>query len=202
MDDDLGPIESAAPGMAVSVMPHGESVNGYGQGVLEASRGFSIYVTTPDRAWHAGDEVVLACGAMGRRVAALARFRDYAEGRAVFSGQSPWRPFNRRLLERYPVHLSATLDSSGLAVPVTVTDISMGGAAVLVAATPDDARALLLRVTTSAGEAVLPVAVAGGHADQAGTVLHLRFEDMTPEAALVIETMVASLAAGIAAEAA
>lgn len=201
MDDDFGPIESAAPGMAVSVMPRSESVTGYGQGVLEACRGFSIYVTTPDRAWHAGDEVVLACGAMGRRVAALARFRDYAEGRAVFSRQSPWRPFNRRLLERYPVHLWATLDGSGQATPVIITDISMGGAAVLVAATPDAARTLL-RVTTPAGEAVLPVAVAGGHAGEAGTVLHLRFEDMTPEAALVIETIVASLGAGIASEAA
>ncbi|MCL4243462.1 MAG: PilZ domain-containing protein [Dehalococcoidia bacterium] len=201
MDDDLGPIESAAPGMAVSVMPRGASATGYGQGVLEACRGFSIYVATHDRAWRAGDEVVLACGAMGRRVAALARFRDYGQEQAVFSRQSPWRPFNRRVLERYPVHISATLDGPGQAVPVAVTDISMGGAAVLVSETPDAARSLL-RLTTPAGQAVLPVAVAGGHADEAGTVLHLRFEDMAPEAALVVETLVASLVAGIAAEAA
>lgn len=201
MDDDLGPIEDASPGMAVSVMPRGESGSGYGQGVLEANRGFSVFVTTPERAWSPGDEVVLACGAMGRRVAALARFRDYGEGRAIFSRQSPWRPFNRRLLERYPVQLSATLGRAGEAVPVTVTDISMGGAAVLVAATPETARTSL-HITTSAGDVVLPVAVAGGHADDAGTVLHLRFEDVTPEAALVLETLVAGLVAGLAADAA
>ncbi len=187
--------------MAVSVMPRGESGGAHGQGVLEANRGFSVYVTTSERAWRPGDEVVLACGAMGRRVAALARFRDYGEGRAIFFRQSPWRPFNRRLLERYRVQLSATLGDGDRAVPVTVTDISMGGAAVLVAATPDTARTLL-RVTTPTGEAVLPVAVAGGHAEASGTVLHLRFEDVTPEAALVIETLVGSLAAGLAADAA
>ena len=187
--------------MAVSVMPRGESGGAHGQGVLEANRGFSVYLTTSERAWRPGDEVVLACGAMGRRVAALARFRDYGEGRAIFFRQSPWRPFNRRLLERYRVQLSATLGDGGEVVPVTVTDISMGGAAVLVAATPGSARTSL-HITTSAGEAVLPVGVAGGHAEEAGTVLHLRFEDVTPEAALVLETLVASLAAGLAADAA
>lgn len=198
MNDDLGPIEHASPGMAVSVMPRGESGGSHGQGVLEANRGFSVYVTTSERTWRPGDEVVLACGAMGRRVAALARFRDYGEGLAIFFRQSPWRPFDRRLLERYRVQLSATLGDGGELVPVTVTDISMGGAAVLVAATPGAAR-ISLRITTASGEMVLPAGVAGGHAEEAGTVLHLRFEDVTPESALVLETLVGSLAAGLAA---
>jgi hypothetical protein len=201
MDDDLGPIEDASPGMAVSVMPRGEPGGAHGQGILEAIRGFSVSVTTPERTWQTGDEVVLACGAMGRRVAALARFRDYGDGRAIFFRQSPWRPFNRRLLERYRVQLSATLDADGDVVPVTVTDISMGGAAVLVAATPGAARTSL-HLRTSAGEALLPVGIAGGHAEGSGTVLHLRFEDVPPGAALVLETLVTTLASGLAADAA
>jgi hypothetical protein len=201
MDDELGPIESAVPGMAVSIMPRGEPARAHGQGVLEANRGFSVYVTTSEHNWRPGDEVVVACGAMGRRVAALARFRDYVEGRAVFFRQSPWRPFNRRLLERYRVSLSATLGHAAGAVAVTVVDISMGGAAVLVGVTPDAARTTL-SIVTADGEAELPVAITGGHAESPGLVLHLRFEDVTPEAALVLETLIARLAAGLAADAA
>jgi hypothetical protein len=198
MEGDLGPIESALPGMAVSVMPRAESGNGHGQGVLEATPGFSVYVTTSERAWSPGDDVVLACGAMGRRVAALARFRDYGDGRAIFSRQSPWRPFNRRQSVRYQVNLSATLGDKGGAVPVTVTDISMGGAAALVSATPEAIRTTL-HLATDAGNVALPVAIAGGHADAAGTVLHLRFEEVTPAAALVLDVLVARLVASVTA---
>lgn len=201
MDAELGPIENVSPGMAVTVMPRGESGVAYGQGVLASSRGFSVYVRTPECPWQPGDEVVLACGALGRRAAALARFRQHTGGQAIFSRQSPWRPFNRRSLQRYVTSLAATLGPAELAMDVTVTAISMGGAAVLVAETPADVQTWL-RMATPGGECALPVAIVGGHGDEAGTVLHLRFEDVTPEAALVLRGFVSSLAAALVSEAA
>ncbi len=200
MDAELGPIESVAPGMAVTVMPRGESSVAYGQGVLQSSRGFSVYIATGDCPWQPGDEVVLACGALGRRVAALGRFREHGDGQAIFSRQSPWRPFNRRSLQRYTTSVAATLGQEP-EIDVTVTDISMGGAAVLVAETPADVKTWL-RMATPAGECALPVAIVGGHGDEAGTILHLRFEEVTPEAALVLQGFVSGLAAALVSEAA
>lgn len=201
MDAELGPIESVSPGMAVTVMPRGEWGVAYGQGVLQSSRGFSVYISTTECPWQPGDEVVLACGALGRRAAALARFREHTGGQAIFSRQSPWRPFNRRSLERYATSLAATLGLPEPVIDVTVTDISMGGAAVLVAETPPGAR-MWLRMATPAGECAVPVAIVGGHGDEAGTILHLRFEDVTPEAALVLRGFVSGLASALASEAA
>ena len=198
MDDDLGPFESVATGMAVSVMPRGENPRAHGEGILEASRGFSVSVLTGDRSWQPGDEVVLACGAMGRRMAALARFRAYGDGRASFFRESPWRPFNRRLLDRYPVSLSATL---GDGAPATVTDLSAGGAAVLVGETPESVHTSLT-IGAGAEQVALAVSVVGGHAEESGTVLHLRFDDVTPEAALFLGSLLARLVRGLAAEAA
>jgi hypothetical protein len=200
MDPEIGPIESVAPGMACTVMARDGSDTAYGHGVLESARGFSVYISTPDCPWQPGEEVVLACGALGRRVAALARFREHTGSRASFSRQSPWRPFNRRTLERYATNLAATL-GEGPGTDVLVTDISMGGAAVLVVETPASVKTPL-RLTTPAGDCVLPVAIVGGHGDEAGTVLHLRFEEVTPEAALVLQGFVSSLVAALVSEAA
>lgn len=200
MDPEIGPIESVAPGMACTVTARDGSDTAYGQGVLESARGFSVYISTRDCPWQPGEEVVLACGALGRRVAALARLREHTGGRAIFSRQSPWRPFNRRSLERYATSVAATLGEEP-GMDVVVTDISMGGAAVLVAETPADVKTWI-RMTTPAGECAVPVAIVGGHGEDAGTVLHLQFEEVTPEAALVLQGFVSSLAAAVVSEAA
>lgn len=195
-DDDAGPVESVEPGMSVSVMPRGGAGPGRDSGILAASRGFSIYVRTGDQPWQPGDEVVIACGALGRRVAALARFRSYGDGQALFTRQSPWRPFNRRILDRYPVALNATFGPAAAAVPVTITDISAGGAAVQVKTIPSFTSGPLT-ISAGAARSALAATIVGGHAESGGIVLHLRFVDCNPESALVLGALLGDIISGM-----
>lgn len=201
MEDLDSPIESVQTGMAVSVMPRACSSAEAEYGVLAGARGFSVYVSTDAHPWQPGDHVVIACGALGRRVAALARFREYADDNALFTRQSPWRPFNRRVLDRYPVSLGATFGKTGASVPATITDISAGGAAVLLDSTPDFVRGPLT-ITAGSRQITIASAVVGGHAEDAGIVLHLRFEDANPDAAIFLGGLIGDIISGMTFEAA
>ncbi len=184
MDEDLGPIAAPVIGAPAIVIPRGEAPGG--RGTLAAERLFAVVVAVDEAPWQYGDEVIISVGERGAAVAALARFREARPGQAVFTRQSPWRPFDRRAFDRYPVAIAAAIAAPSERLPATIVeapapppgtalDLEWPGLAAPV-------RAVLVRSRLAAGSR---------HA------WHLRFEPLTPEAETVLRQLIAALAAAL-----
>ncbi len=198
MEDELGPIGQASPGAPVTIIPR--SACGGGTGVLKSAQLMAIQVTTADTGWEPGDDVIISNGVPGKTVAALAKFREYREGAAVFTRQSPWRPFNRRAFERYAVRLQVMVGSTPHEVPAMITDVSLGGASVVAAEAPTEERIEFV-MEVQGKRALVSAAVAGSHVDPEGVAWHLRFEGLSADASALVAELVETLAASLAAAA-
>lgn len=194
MEEDLGPIGQASAGSPVTIIPRSDCPGG--RGVLKSSQLMAIHITTDACPWEPGDDVIVSSGTPGQTVAALARFREARPGVAVFTRQSPWRPFNRRAFQRYSVRLQVMIGYTPHEVPATITDVSLGGAAVVTANPPEQDR---IEFALAVGEkrAVVTAAVTGSHEDPDGIAWHLRFEDLSPEAASLVAELVGTLATSL-----
>jgi hypothetical protein len=190
----VGPTATVIPGMAVEIMPR--SADGSvpsGGGVLAEVSGFSVFVETSGCPWSQGDDVIVACGPLGNRVGSLARFREQRGQKAVFIRQSPWRPLNRRAFERFPAELAAKWASGDDWKPGIVADVSHGGLALVVTSEPSvDTIRVQLEAGSSATTLVGNIVGRGGNAP--ATVLHLEFEDLSPEANAFLGDLVTRLA--------
>ena len=194
MEDELGPIGQAVPGDPVTVIPRSECEGG--RGVLKSAQLMAIQVATADAPWEPGDDVIISSGTPGKTVAALARFREYRGEVAVFTRQSPWRPFNRRAFQRYSVRLQVMIGQTPHEMPATITDVSLGGAAVG-AKTPPDAPRIEFAPVVGEHSALVAGVVTGSHSDPEGVSWHLKFEDLSPEADALIAGLVQTLAASL-----
>ena len=194
MEEELGPIGQAIPGAPVTIIPRSEC--GGGAGILKSAQLMAIHVSTDDTPWETGDDVIVSSGTPGQTVAALARFREYRPGVAVFTRQSPWRPFNRRAFQRYAVRLQVMVGTTPHEVPATITDVSLGGAAVVATSAPTDER---IEFTMAVGEkeALVSVLVTGSHADPDGVAWHLKFDGLSEDAAALVRELVDTLAASL-----
>jgi hypothetical protein len=193
VDDDLGPIAAPVVGAPATVIPRGDAPGG--RGTLLADRLFAVTLSIPDAPWQHGDEVIVSVGDRGATVAALARFREARPGQAVFTRQSPWRPFNRRAFERYGVSISAAVAVPSQRLPATVVDVSLGGCALeLDAPPPAGAEHVELDWPASPGPITARL-VRHRPVGPARYAWHLRFDPLTPGAAAFLSELVATLAA-------
>lgn len=195
MEEELGPIGQASPGSPVTVIPRSDCPGGHG--VLKSSQLMAVHIATDECPWQTGDDVIISSGTPGQTVAALARFREARPGVAVFTRQSPWRPFNRRAFTRYAVRLQVMVGTTPHEMPATITDVSLGGAAVVTSRPPHEDR---IEFTLAVGEkrALVTAAVTGSHKDPEGAAWHLRFENLSAEASALVEELVSTLAASLA----
>lgn len=193
MDEDIGPIAKPVIGAPAVVIPRAEAPSGHG--TLVADRLFAIVLAIPHAPWQYGDEVIVSVGERGATVAALARFREARPGEAVFTRQSPWRPFNRRAFERYPLRVVVALDSDP-GLPATIVDVSLGGCAVEVAASPAPGSAVHIHWPGSPGPIAARVV---RHRPLRGdlSTWHLQFEPLDPGAQAFLANLVAELAAAL-----
>ncbi|MEJ5221376.1 MAG: PilZ domain-containing protein [Tepidiforma sp.] len=195
MDEDLGPIAAPVIGAPAIVIPRGEAPGG--RGTLAAERLFAVVVAVDEAPWQYGDEVIISVGERGAAVAALARFREARPGQAVFTRQSPWRPFDRRAFDRYPVAIAAAIAAPSERLPATIVDLSLGGCAIEVEApAPPPGTALDLEWPGLAAP-VRAVLVRSRLAAGSRHAWHLRFEPLTPEAETVLRQLIAALAAAL-----
>ncbi len=191
MDDDIGPIAKPVIGAPAVVIPRAGSTGG--RGTLVADRLFAIVLAVPHAPWQYGDEVIVSVGEQGAAVAALARFREARPGEAVFTRQSPWRPFDRRSFDRYPLRLAIAL-AGAPGLSATVIDVSLGGCGIEVAAPAAHDEPLLLHWPGC--PAPIAARVVRHRATEAGHYAwHLRFEPLDPAARAFLIALVAELAA-------
>lgn len=104
------------------------------------------------------DDVILACGDPGERVAALARFKQADGPTAIFMRLRPWRArWIIRSYVRYYTHARATIRRKTGNLRASVVDISLGGLALELAQVPGAAR-LDVRVGTGTQPRILRAA--------------------------------------------
>jgi len=141
-----------------------------------------------------GQEVVIACGPVGKRVVLLARFREMRGAHAIFIRQSPWRPVDARLYPRYRTAITATLDSGDEQQQGRIIDISFGGAAVECEGSRHPRTVTLLFDGVPGG---LPCRVVNQDQADGHRVLHLQFESLASAARSHVQHLVESLGAEV-----
>lgn len=199
MEDELGPIASVEAGSPVTVIPRGGARGG--RGVLTSAHLFSLVVDGAGPEWQPGDDVIISGGEPGATVAALARFREYRGESAVFTRQSPWRPFNRRAFRRYSVRLHVVIGTAPHEMAAIIVDVSLGGAGVAAPAAPA-VEGVDFTLGVLGREAALSARVAGWRPDESGFIWHLEFDELSGEAAALVEDLVETLARSLAEDAA
>jgi hypothetical protein len=192
--DIAGPMGAVEPGMTVEVLPRSNASSVVsGGGVLAEVSGFSVFVQTAECPWSPGDYVIVACGPLGNRVGALARFREQRGERAVFIRQSPWRPLNRRAFERFPAELAAQWTAGSEWKPGIVADVSHGGLALVVTSEPGPG---FIRVRLEAGTATTTMVanIVGRSGTVPAAILHLEFEHLSAETGVFLGDLLDRLA--------
>jgi hypothetical protein len=184
---------SVDAGSPVEVLPRGGG-GPWCEGILHASRGFVVEVTFEGR-WPLkdGQDVILASGSPGNRVAALARFWLVKGNAAIFKRMSPWRPVDTRAFTRFAVQLRAHVrdDSGNNRWTGATIDLSLGGLAVTV---PGTVGSGIVEVALGGPDApFLPCRVVGVDEEDDGTVLHLAFISAGEAERAVIQSLVDEL---------
>jgi hypothetical protein len=162
------------------------------EGIFVGQRGFTISLRLEGNAFADGEDVLMACGPVGFRAAALARAVGEEGGIARFTRLSAWRAVDTREHPRYRTQLRATIRRTSGNVHGNVLDISRGGAAIAVSELPGGNR-LEVRVGTSHKAPLLPCRVVSFTDSEAQTVLHLRFEELAPPAVAYVDQLVAEV---------
>src|SRR5690242_17393068 len=125
MDDGGAAISTPAAGSPVVVTLRGGGAACEGEFVSQ--RAFTITLALGAPPYAEGDDVLIACGPVGSRVAALARFVSRSEGRARFARQSAWRAVDTRSHQRYRTSMRASIRRTEGNLHATVLDVSRGG---------------------------------------------------------------------------
>lgn len=173
-------------------VPAGEVCSG--SFVAQQAFNISIELESLPTALEPGQEVVIACGPVGKRVVLLARFREMRGTRAIFIRQSPWRPVDARLYPRYRTAITATVDSGADQQPGRIIDISIGGAAV---ECEGSRHPRTVNLTFEGVPGSLPCRVVKqDHAD-GHQVLHLQFESLASAARSHVQHLVENLGAEV-----
>lgn len=196
MDDDIGPIARPQIGAPAAVIPRGDAPGG--SGTLAAERLFTVDLAADDVPWQHGDDVIISVGEPGSAVAALARFREARPGHAIFTRQSPWRPFDRRAFARYRVRLDVLIPAPPGPIHAAIIDLSLGGCAVEALAPPPAEAPVALTLLEPSHLPPFPAAVVRSRPAGEGLHLwHLRFEPLEPRARAFLQDLVAALAAAL-----
>lgn len=162
------------------------------RGTLTGQQGFTVSITLVHsaQALAPGQEVVVACGPAGRRVALLARFGELRDGHAVFVRLSPWRPTDTRAFPRFTTSLHAFIAAADVLVHATVVDISLGGMAIE-AEGRVEADSILARIDDGDDSSPpLPCSVVRKRRDGESTRLHVEFGVLSSEATSFVERLV------------
>lgn len=184
-------------GEATIVMQRGAGSPLSWEGVFAGQRGFQIAVNCPgDCPFEEEEDVLLASGKLGSRIAALARFKGIHGGRAIFTKLSPWRPVDTRANPRYRTSMSAIARYEGGEFPAVVLDISLGGAALSAEAAPG-VQALQVCIGSRPGTPFLPCRVVARQEKCGAEVLHIRFGTMSVQANAHITQLIGDLCASL-----
>ena len=189
---------SATSGAAVEVLPRSGG-KAWCDGTLGVARGFVIEVAMRGECPLApGDDVILAGGPTGTRMAALARFKEMKGEVAVFKRMSPWRPVDTRSFTRFPVELRAVVVGEHEDSPRhgRTLDISRGGLAVLI----DDGSLESESLEVALGNPdtpYIPCRVVDQRTVAEGTILHLAFTEMGATEQRCIDALVDELSAAL-----
>ncbi len=196
---DAASLWAAEAGAPVEVLPRTGGKNPWCYGVLGTARGFLVEVDiTGICPLEPHDDVILAGGPTGSRMAALARFREMKDSVAVFKRMSPWRPVDTRAFTRFPVELRTVVvgEHEDSARHGRTLDLSRGGLAVLI----DDGTLESETLDVAFGDAnspYLPCRVVGRRSVGDGTILHLAFAEMGKREQACIDALVDELSAAL-----
>jgi hypothetical protein len=164
---------------------------------LEQARGFQVAMAMLGVCpFEPEDDVMIACGELGQRVAALARFKHLAGSTAVFTRLSSWRAVDTRSYVRYRTNARANIRRKSGNLRATVVDISLGGLALEVEELPGPAR-LEVRVGTRHNAPYLPCRVIRQREHDGHTVLHAAFEPLDVRSRSYVERLVAELCSAL-----
>ena len=167
------------------------------EGTFAGQRGFQFMVAFSGACPFTEDEdVLLACGEMGYRIAALARFKELRGTTAVFSRLSPWRAVDSRTHPRFRTQMRANLRRKIGNLHGTVLDISRGGLSLAIAEVPGGVD-FDVRVGTRHGSPYLPCRLVTQRERDGDTVLHLRFEPLDKQGSDYVERLIGELCAAV-----
>jgi hypothetical protein len=194
MDDNEAAIAQApGAGVATTMVQRGVSQPLSAEGLFAGQHAFRVSIAMTEICpFEAGEGVLLACGEIGDRVAALAAFQGFAEGVAVFTRLSPWRPVNTRRHPRYRTELRANVRRKAGNLHATVVDISRGGLALTVDELPGVAD-FDVRVGTKKGSPYLPCRLIYQRDDAEGKLLHIRFREMDGAMCAYVDRLIGEL---------
>jgi PilZ domain len=181
------------PGDRAAILRRDTRKSVLSEGTFGGQQGFSLWVQLDpgvSSCVEPGQEVIVACGPVGERVALLARVRDVREGRAALVRQSPWRPVDTRSFPRFATSMPAALLSGGESFSATVLDISLGGMAIEVRE-PLHAEAIEVQLAGDGESLRLPCLVVSRSQPPGANVLHVEFGILSPEAASRLNLLVA-----------
>jgi hypothetical protein len=188
----------AEPGSPVEVLPRSGDRGPWCKGTLGSSRGFVIEVEV-EGSWplNGGEDVILASGPTGSRVAALGRYWRRQGNTAFFKRQSPWRPVDTRAFTRFHVQLRAHVrdDSGANSWTGSTIDVSLGGLAVAVSGTI--ASEIVEVAVGDATSPAIPCRIVGTEETDEGTVLHLAFSNAGAIEHEFIQALVDELSAAL-----
>jgi len=186
------------PGTAATILRRDTAKSILAEGTYGGQQGFNVWLTL-DPAAHPlepGQDVMIACGPTGERVALLARLREVRDGRAVFLRQSPWRAVDTRAFPRFATSLQAWLPAGQHLLPATIVDISLGGMAIEVGGQFETA-SVDVQLGDEPASPRLPCLVVSKRQREDLTVLHLEFGILSDEAAARVERLVAEVGDGM-----
>jgi hypothetical protein len=187
------PATAPVAGVPCTIVQRNADTPRSAAGLLEQARGFQVALAMLGECpFEPEDDVMIACGELGQRVAALARFKHLAGSTAVFMRLSPWRAVDTRSYVRYRTNARANIRRKSGNIHGTVVDISLGGLALEVEHVPGGA-SLEVRVGTRHGAPYLPCRVIRQREHDGHTVLHVAFERLEAQSQLYVERLIAEL---------
>ena len=184
-------------GDATTVMQRGVGSPLSWEGSFDRQRGFQIAVNGSDVCpFELEEDVLLASGRIGSRLASLARFKGLHGGRAIFTKLSPWRPVDTRANPRYRTQMSAQVRDDSVDLPAVVLDVSLGGAALAMTAVPQGLM-FEVKIGTRPDAPFLPCRLVSRSEQGEAEVLHVRFGTMTVQSHASVAQLVGELCAAL-----
>jgi hypothetical protein len=191
--DDVN-ASTPAPGAPAVVALRGGGASS--DGAFRSQRAFTVTLALQSVPCVEGDDVIIACGPVGSRVAALARFLSFADGHARFARHSAWRSVDTRRHQRYRTQMRANIRRTEGNLHATVLDVSRGGIALAVHDMPGRNR-FEVRVGAKHGAPYLPCRLVSASERAGETILHLSFEALDQSGTAYVESLVTELCAAL-----
>lgn len=156
----------------------------------------ALRLAEPEAPWDPGAVYMLICGNSGSRHVAPAAYFAHKNGAVAFKLRGPWKALDFRKDRRFQAELQAEVRSvlGTSRQPGKLIDISMGGLAVAVEVRPGGAQ-VEVRLWASGFSAQVVCDVVRATEGDDGTVLHLRFHELTPPQTAFVRQLISSLMA-------